>query len=52
LRNPEAIEVIEPEAKPEPVRVVAAAPRPRPVSRDTTITVIRGTEVETTKTKN
>ena len=52
LRNPEAIEFIEPEAKPEPVRVVTAAPRPRPVSTDTTITVIRGTEVETTKTKN
>ncbi len=52
LPNPEAIEIIEPEVKPEPVRVVAAAPRPRPVSRDTTITVIRGTEVETTKTKN
>jgi pilus assembly protein CpaB len=55
LRNPEANEPAEPE--PEPVQeaprpVVAAAPRPRPVSRDTTVTVIRGTEVETTKTKN
>jgi pilus assembly protein CpaB len=54
LRNPEALEIIEPEPKaaPPPVRVVAAAPRPRPVVRDTTVTVIRGTEVEQTKTKN
>jgi pilus assembly protein CpaB len=54
LRNPEAFEVVEPEpeAAPPPVRVVAAAPRPRPVSRDTTVTVIRGTAVEQTKTKN
>ena len=54
LRNPEAFEIIEPEpeAAPPAVRVVAAAPRPRPVVRDTTVTVIRGTEVEETKTKN
>lgn len=52
LRNPEA-EVIAPEPKAEPpVRVVAARPRPRPVSRSSTVTVIRGTEVDTTKTKN
>jgi len=53
LRNPDALEIIEPEPKvAPPVRVVAAAPRPIPVSRDTTVTVIRGTEVEQTKTKN
>jgi pilus assembly protein CpaB len=52
LRNPEAEEQVKPEPKPEPVRVVRAAPAPRPVVRDTTITVIRGTEVEQTKTKN
>jgi pilus assembly protein CpaB len=54
LRNPEALEVVEPEPKaaPPPVRV-AATPRPRPVvRRDPTVTVIRGTEVEETKTKN
>jgi pilus assembly protein CpaB len=53
LRNPEAFEIIEPEPKPAPPpvrRVVADAPRP--VIRDTTITVIRGTEVEQAKTKN
>lgn len=53
LRNPEAEEYVEPE--PPPVRVVTAAPRPRPrpvVRRDTTVTVIRGTEVEETKAKN
>jgi pilus assembly protein CpaB len=51
LRNPEAFEVIEPtpKAAPPPVRVAAA---PRPVNTDTTVTVIRGTEVEQTKTKN
>jgi pilus assembly protein CpaB len=53
LRNPEAFEIVEPQPKAAPpVRVVAAAPRPSPVVRDTTITVIRGTEVEQTKTKN
>jgi len=54
LRNPEAEEIIEPkpEPKPAPVRVVRSAPAPRPVVRDTTITVIRGTEVEETKSKN
>jgi pilus assembly protein CpaB len=53
LRNPESLEVIEPEPKvAAPVRVVAAAPRPRPVVREPTVTVIRGTEVEQTKTKN
>jgi hypothetical protein len=53
LRNPEALEIVEPEPKAAPpIRVVAAAPRPRPVIRDTTVTVIRGTEVEQTKTKN
>lgn len=53
LRNPEAEEVVVPEPKAAPpVRVVVAAPRPRPVSTDTTITVIRGTEVDQTKTKN
>jgi pilus assembly protein CpaB len=55
LRNPEAVEAPEPEPEPvkeAPKRVVAAAPRPRPVPRDTIVTVIRGTEVETTKTKN
>jgi pilus assembly protein CpaB len=51
LRNPEAEEVIEPEPKPTPVRVVRAAPA-RPVAQDPTITVIRGTAVEKTKTKN
>lgn len=53
LRNPEAEEQVEP--KPEPPVKVAVAPRPRPrpvVQRDTTVTVIRGTEVEQTKTKN
>ena len=53
LRNPESLEAIEPEPKvAAPVRVVAAAPRPRPVVREPTVTVIRGTEVEQTKTKN
>lgn len=54
LRNPEAEEIIlpEPEPKPAPVRVVRAAPRPAPVVRDTTVTVIRGTAVETTKAKD
>jgi pilus assembly protein CpaB len=54
LRNPEAPDMVEPEPKaaPPPVRVVTAAPRPRPVVRDTTVTVIRGTDVEQTKTKN
>jgi pilus assembly protein CpaB len=53
LRNPEAPEMIEAEPKVEqPMRVVSAAPRPRPVNRDTTVTVIRGTEIEQTKTKN
>lgn len=54
LRNPEAFDIVEPEPKaaPPPVRVVTAAPRPRPVVRDATVTVIRGTEVEQTKTKN
>jgi pilus assembly protein CpaB len=53
LRNPEAGDYIEPEPKASaPVKVAAAAPRPRPVVRDTSVTVIRGTEVEQTKTKN
>jgi pilus assembly protein CpaB len=53
LRNPEAPDFVEPEPKAEPpVRVAVAAPRPRPVTMDTTVTVIRGTEVEQTKTKN
>jgi pilus assembly protein CpaB len=53
LRNPEAPEMIKVEPKVEqPVRVVSAAPRPRPVNQDTTVTVIRGTEIEQTKTKN
>lgn len=54
LRNPEAQEVLpepEPKAAP-PVRVVAAPPRRHWVSRETTVTVIRGTEVAQTKTKN
>lgn len=54
LRNPEAEEIVEPEPEPKqaPVRVVRAAPAPRPVVQDPTITVIRGTTVEETKTKN
>jgi len=52
LRNPEAGDYIEPEPKAAPVQVVAAAPRPRPAVRDTSVTVIRGTQVEQTKTKN
>jgi pilus assembly protein CpaB len=51
LRNPEAGE---PEPEPPPVKetpkqVVVYRPRPEPAPRDTTVTVIRGTEVETTK---
>ena len=51
LRNPEAFDIVEPKPKaaPPPVRVAAA---PRPVNTGTTVTVIRGTEVEQTKTKN
>lgn len=52
LRNPDTEEIVKPEPKPEPVRVVRAAPRPQPVVRDTSVTVIRGTEVETTKAKD
>jgi pilus assembly protein CpaB len=51
LRNPDAFDIVEPKPKavPPPVRVAVA---PRPVITDTTITVIRGTEVQQTKTKN
>ena len=53
LRNP--LEVVakaepEPEAKPAPKPVTRKAPT-RPVQRDTTITVIRGTQVDKEKTK-
>lgn len=53
LRNPTAIEP-EPQPVVEPPKVAVAKPRPRPrpVVTDTTVTVIRGTAVETTKTKN
>lgn len=55
LRNPlEAEPIPEPEPpvveKPAPTVVARAAPR-RIVSRSTTVTVIRGTQVDTTKTK-
>lgn len=54
LRNPlEKLPEPEPEPAPVPVetkRVVAEKPR-APVSRSTTVTVIRGTKVDTTKTK-
>lgn len=52
LRNPEADDPLpapEP-VKEEPKRVVVYAPRPQP--RDTIVTVIRGTDVQTTKAKN
>ena len=53
LRNPEASDYVAPEPKvAAPVRVVAAAPRTRPVVRDSAVTVIRGTEIEQTKTKD
>jgi pilus assembly protein CpaB len=52
LRNPEAPDYIEPEPQAAAPVQVAAAPRPRPVVRDTSVTVIRGTHVEQTKTKN
>ena len=55
LRNPLEEEVIEPEpelvAKPAPKVVRKRAPR-RPVNSTTTVTVIRGTKVETTKAKS
>jgi pilus assembly protein CpaB len=54
LRNPEAQDA-EPEPEPvkeAPTRVVYAAPRPQPAPRDATVTVIRGTAVETTKAKH
>ena len=52
LRNP-LEKYSEPEPEPEPVMqnpVVSEQPR-RPVNRSTTVTVIRGTKVDTTKTK-
>jgi pilus assembly protein CpaB len=50
LRNPlERLVVEEPKPKAKPVVVRRAAPRPRSTSK--TITVIRGTKVESTKTK-
>jgi pilus assembly protein CpaB len=56
LRNPEAEEPIEPKPEPKPapppVRVAVSRPAPRPIVRDTTVTIIRGTEVAKTKTKN
>lgn len=55
LRNPLEEEVIEPQpelvAKPAPKVVRKRAPR-RPVNSTTTVTVIRGTKVETTKAKS
>ena len=55
LRNPleEPKEEPEPEPEPEPVKKQAVAQQPvsRPVNRQTTVTVIRGTQVDTKKTK-
>ena len=54
LRNPLEDEKPEPvpEPEPEPVKKTVVAQKPtRPVSRSTTVTVIRGTQVDTTKTK-
>jgi len=52
LRNPldDEIPVVVPEPAPAPVKVAKATPRPRP-SRPPTVTIIRGTRVEETKTK-
>jgi pilus assembly protein CpaB len=53
LRNPLALAEQEPVVQkppPAPKRVIRRAPRRRP-PRDTTITVIRGTQVDTTKAK-
>ena len=53
LRNPLELQS-EPEPEPEPVlaqKPAASKPVTRPVSRSTTVTVIRGTKVEKTKTK-
>jgi pilus assembly protein CpaB len=55
LRNPLQEELVEPEPEPEPAPVVkkavVARKPPPPVNRPTTVTVIRGTQVDTTKTK-
>ena len=52
LRNPEAQDAVPEPVKEPPKRVVYVAPRPQPAPRDTTVTVIRGTAVETTKAKH
>ncbi len=59
LRNPlDMNAAVEPEPEPEPKVVAKAEPKkvirrpaPRPVQRDTTVEVIRGTKVDTKKTK-
>jgi pilus assembly protein CpaB len=58
LRNPlETVANTEPEPEPEPevepeTKPVVSKPRPRAVNRSETVTIIRGTQVDTEKTKS
>ena len=58
LRNPlEVVAAADPEPEPEPEvkpqpKPVVSKPRPRRVNRSETVTIIRGTKVDTEKTKS